>query len=447
MPKVSVLVPVYNVERYVEKCLSTLIGQTLKDIEIICLDDGSTDSSGKILENFREQDSRIKVIHKENTGYGNTMNLGLQMACGDYLAIVESDDFVEPDMLEILYNTAVEQKADIVKGEYYRHQNGNDTYAKRLNKFAKGELLSVQDTPLLLTLADTIWSALYRRQFLVENGIAFHETPGASFQDISFAIQGWIYASRVWLLETPLIHYRIDNLDSSMHNPKKIFCVFDEYEWVEKRFNDKWQDMRKTESYFVSTKYWDYFKHYNRVSSQYQYALLMRLKESFVRDLSDGRVNESAFFPETWEKLRLVQEDVNLFFQKTAKDTSDMRLLSCEFENEDAYASSFLNYIKEFPQVVIYGAGKVGQRLAEAVARRGCNVDCFAVTELEGNQKEYMGIPVKRLEELQDCADSCAIVIAVAERSQYELYQNLVKYAFKHVFRVDSIMKKFLDKQ
>ena len=200
MPKVSVIVPVCNVERYVAECLETLIHQTLKDIEIICLNDGSTDNSGKILEDYSERDKRVKVVHKENTGYGNSMNIGLQMACGDYIAIVESDDFVEPDMLEILYNTAVEQEADIVKGEYFRYQNGSDTYAGRMRDFSKGKMLTVQDTPMLLILADTIWSALYRRRFLVENEIAFHETPGASFQDISFAIQGWIHASRVWLL-------------------------------------------------------------------------------------------------------------------------------------------------------------------------------------------------------------------------------------------------------
>lgn len=444
MPKVSVIVPVCNVENYVAECLETLIHQTLQDIEIICLNDGSTDNSGKILEDYRERDQRVKVVHKENTGYGNSMNVGLQMACGDYIAIVESDDFVEPDMLEILYNTAVEQGTDIVKGEYYRYQNGSDTYAGRMRDFLKGQTLDVQNTPLLLMLADTIWSALYRRQFLIENEIAFHETPGASFQDISFAIQGWIYASRVWLLETPLVHYRIDNLSSSMHNPNKIFCVFDEYEWAEKRLSDKWREMPETEKYFVASKYRDYLNHYYRVGSQYQYALLMRIKESFEKDMGNGRISKLTFLPEVWEKLCAIQENVNTFFQQTAKNTSDMRLELCKFDNEEIYADLFLDKLKEFSRVVIYGAGKVGQQLAKVMLQSGCVIDCFAVTEIEETERECMGVPVRGLQELVQWADSCVIIIAVVERNQYELYKNLVKYNFKHVIRVDTVIKKIL---
>ena len=444
MPKVSVIVPVCNVESYVAECLETLIHQTLKDIEIICLNDGSTDNSGKILEDYRERDQRVKVVHKENTGYGNSMNVGLQMACGDYIAIVESDDFVELDMLEILYNTAVEQEADIVKGEYFRYQNGSDTYAGRMRDFLKGQTINAQNTPLLMMLGDTIWSALYRRQFLIESKIVFHETPGASFQDISFAIQGWIHASRVWLLETPLVHYRIDNLSSSMHNPNKIFCVFDEYEWAENRLKDKWKEMPETEKYFVAAKYRDYLNHYYRVGSQYQYALLVRLKESFEKDMRDWKISELAFLPEVWKKLCAVRENVNTFFQQTAKDTSDMRLELCKFDNEEIYADIFLDKMKELSRVVIYGAGKVGQRLAKVMLQSGCAIDYFAVTEIGGNERECMGIPVRGLQELVQWADSCAIIIAVVERNQYELYKNLVKYNFKHVIRVDTVIKKIL---
>lgn len=444
MPKVSVIVPVCNVESYVAECLDTLIHQTLKDIEIICLNDGSTDNSGKILEDYRERDQRVKVVHKENTGYGNSMNIGLQMACGDYIAIVESDDFVEPDMLEILYSTAVEQDADIVKGEYFRYQNGSDTYAGRMRDFPKGQTLNAQNTPLLMMLADTIWSALYRRQFLIENRITFHETPGASFQDISFAIQGWIHAFRVWLLETPLMHYRIDNLSSSMHNPNKIFCVFDEYEWAERRLKDKWEEMPETGKYFVAAKYRDYFNHYYRVGSQYQYALLVRLKESFEKDMKDGKISESAILPEVWKNLCAVQENMNTFFQQTAKNTSDMRLELCKFDNEEIYADLFLDKMKKLSRVVIYGAGKVGQRLAKVMIQSGCVIDCFMVTEIEGAERECMGIPVRGLQELVQWADSCTIIIAVVERNQYDLYKNLAKYNFDHVIRVDTIIKKLL---
>ena len=97
MPQISVLVPVYNVAPYLEQCLSSLTGQTFQNIEIICVDDGSTDGSGRILDDHAAVDSRIRVVHKSNSGYGKTMNIALDLAKGDYIAILESDDYAESD--------------------------------------------------------------------------------------------------------------------------------------------------------------------------------------------------------------------------------------------------------------------------------------------------------------------------------------------------------------
>ena len=95
MPQISVIMPVYNVASYLPQCMESVINQTWKDFELICIDDGSTDSSSRILDDYAKKDSRIKVIHKENTGYGSTMNTGLKYAVGEYIAIIESDDFAD----------------------------------------------------------------------------------------------------------------------------------------------------------------------------------------------------------------------------------------------------------------------------------------------------------------------------------------------------------------
>ena len=115
MPKVSVIIPVYNVENYLRQCLDSVVNQTLSDIEIICVDDGSTDNSGKILDEYATKDSRIKVIHKENGGYGKAMNVGLDNAIGEYIGIVEPDDYIALDMYETLYNIAKEKDLDFSK--------------------------------------------------------------------------------------------------------------------------------------------------------------------------------------------------------------------------------------------------------------------------------------------------------------------------------------------
>ena len=117
-PKISLLIPIYNVERYLRECLASAQAQTLKDIEIICVNDGSTDESRSILEEFLS-DARFHVIDKENSGYGASMNRGLDAARGEYIAILESDDFLDPDALEVMYATAKANDADMVKSDFF----------------------------------------------------------------------------------------------------------------------------------------------------------------------------------------------------------------------------------------------------------------------------------------------------------------------------------------
>lgn len=444
MAKVSVLIPIYNVQKYLKQCLDSMINQTLTDIEIICVDDGSTDRSGQILDQYAEMDTRITAIHKKNSGYGHSMNVALSNATGAYVAIVESDDFAEPDMLEKLYMTAVEQRADVVKANHYDFRNGKDVFFERLRDYPLNKLINVSDFPQLLNLADTIWSCLYNREFLVNNQIRFHETPGASFQDISFSLQAWLKAQRVYFVRDAVLHYRTDNPDSSMHNPDKIFCVFDEYEWLETMFAEKWIKDTETEKYFVATKYRDYLEHYYRVAMQYQYALLLRIKESLLKDMDGGRVDETAFTPALWEKICSISNDMRTFFLHTVKNPVDPRLKLCRFKNEETYVKSFLRQLQDYPQVVVYGAGKVGQKLATTILKNGGKVDCFAVTTADKDCMECNGIPIKELQEVADIADSCAVVLAISEKNQYELYQNLSQYDFKNIYRVDPSIRKFI---
>ena len=119
MPKLSVVVPVCNAQKYLRECLDSILGQTLRDIEVICVDDGSKDESGAMLDGYAARDARVRVIHKVNTGYGHSMNCGFDAAEGEYLGIVESDDWIEPDMFEKLCRAADMTKADAVKSNFY----------------------------------------------------------------------------------------------------------------------------------------------------------------------------------------------------------------------------------------------------------------------------------------------------------------------------------------
>ena len=121
MPKVSVIIPVYNVEKYLRECLDSVINQTLQDIEIILIDDGGKDNCPRIIDEYAKKDSRIVAIHKENGGYGQTCNVGLERAHGEYISIVEPDDYIDKNMYEDLYKLAKKNDTDIVKSDFYKN--------------------------------------------------------------------------------------------------------------------------------------------------------------------------------------------------------------------------------------------------------------------------------------------------------------------------------------
>lgn len=169
---VSVIVPVCNVERYLRECLESLAAQTLKDIQIICVDDGSTDDSLSILREFEKRDPCFEVIIKSNAGYGHAMNMGLDRTKGEYVGILESDDFAETDMFESLYEMAKGANADVVKTDYFYHVTDSDPKFDDLACSMAGYYCDEPFNPLdhqeMFLMQPAIWSGLYRRSFLLE---------------------------------------------------------------------------------------------------------------------------------------------------------------------------------------------------------------------------------------------------------------------------------------
>ena len=138
MPKVSVIVPIYKVEKYLVQCIDSIINQTLKDIEIILVDEGDMDACRYIIDHYEQTDSRVKTIHEKNGGYGASVNKGLDIATGEYVAIVESDDFIEPEMYEEMYAYAKKLDADIVNTPYYEYwDKSKNSEEKRKHLYKK----------------------------------------------------------------------------------------------------------------------------------------------------------------------------------------------------------------------------------------------------------------------------------------------------------------------
>lgn len=297
MPKVSVLVPVYNTEKYLEECLNSIVKQTLHDIEIICINDGSTDGSLQILKEYVLKDKRIKIIDKENSGYGASMNMGLDIATGDYIGIVESDDFADAKMFENLYNIAKSNNLDTVKSDfyYYSGKTGRTRRAGNIKKKNSGKLLTVKDDLMMLKLMPSIWSAIYKREFLISNGIRFLETIGASYQDTSFAFKVLSTAKRLMFENKAYLYYRQDNENSSVKSKSKVYAICDEWEEITRYINKKPEIKTIVNDVKLSTQFNSYKWNAIRIDEQFREEFIDKYQKTFKIYFENGEIQKGFY--------------------------------------------------------------------------------------------------------------------------------------------------------
>ena len=232
--KVSIVVPIYNVEGYLRTCLDSILAQTLHEIEIILVDDGSPDKCPQIIDEYAAKDSRIVAVHQENGGYGKAVNHGFDLARGEYVGIVESDDFIEPEMYEMLYIKAKKYDADVSKGSFYDYDENSfpqkrehDTAKKYLRKCPQG-VFKLENFPQLLILHPSIWSMIYKRDFLLKNKLRIVETKSNSYQDIPFSVQVYVLAKKIVCTSTALYNWRYSRPgNSSTANDEKMLAMIE----------------------------------------------------------------------------------------------------------------------------------------------------------------------------------------------------------------------------
>ena len=207
MTKLSIIVPVYNVEKYLPKCLESLIKQTLKDIEIICVNDGSMDNSLAILKEFASRDSRIRIIDNQHQGVAKTRNTGIEQSTGEYIGFVDSDDYIDIDFFEKLYNSATKSNSDIAIASILKHKNFFNIYNA---KYTKEEIaITIQDKIKLCEDKKHFffyaWNKIYHSGFIKENNIKFSE--GQIYEDVMFAIKALYYSNKIISVYGTKYHY------------------------------------------------------------------------------------------------------------------------------------------------------------------------------------------------------------------------------------------------
>lgn len=230
MGKVSVIIPIYKVEKYLKKTIDSVLRQTLKDIELILVNDGSPDGSGKIAEKYKFRDSRVKVIHKENGGISSARNAGLKLATCDYVLFIDSDDWIENEMIYEMYLKAIKYDADLVVCNYSKiYQN----YIERDILSIRDEVIDISEFKLEQYLinystGDIVWNKLYKRSIIEANHVAFQENIA---EDTLFNLFYVLHTKKVCTISKSFYNY-LQRVDSIMHSfrPNPLIQYLELYE-------------------------------------------------------------------------------------------------------------------------------------------------------------------------------------------------------------------------
>ena len=249
-PQVSIIVPVYNVENYIERCLNSLVNQTFKDIEIITINDGSTDKSLELINKYVKEDIRVSVIDLGDEGVSYCRNLGIEKANGKYIMFVDSDDWIDSNMIEVMYKKAEENKLDLVMCSYIREFKDHskekifnlpeeiiykeDKVKNELLRKLVGPVKEELSNPEMLDALGTVWGKLYRTDILKENKIKFVDLKEiGSAEDTLFNIFTFNYLKKVMFLNKPMYHYWRDNpksvtsqYNSKLKEQRKVFFKY-----------------------------------------------------------------------------------------------------------------------------------------------------------------------------------------------------------------------------
>ena len=243
-PLISIIVPIYNADKYISQCMDSLINQSYSNIEIICVNDGSTDLSSDLIEQVYKKDNRVTLINKENGGVSSARNLGLSKAIGEYVMFVDSDDWIDHDTCEQMIDVVDKQKVDLVIASYMRHFSNNIVKPRHIfsdeKKFNKEETMTLRKRLFGLngkelsdpSQSDSIgssWSKLFKRSIIFENGLQFVDLKIiGTAEDVLFNAEYFGLIDSSYYMNKCFYHYRRDNYTSITSNYKsnKILPLF-----------------------------------------------------------------------------------------------------------------------------------------------------------------------------------------------------------------------------
>lgn len=359
MPEISIIMPSLNVAPYIRECIESVIRQSFRDLEILCIDAGSTDGTEEILKQYALKDSRITLIHSSIKSYGYQVNMGISRASGRYIGIVETDDIIRKDMFERLYDAIKDTDLDFVKADYdvFFPLNGqyvfyrNSTFSR--DKAQYGTVLYGERLLDLYEADFALWKGLYRKSFLTDNGIRLNESPGAAFQDVGFLIQTFAHARKVLYIDQALYCYRKARDGASMVSPHCLSYIKGEAAWIlEEKIIKKFDAGNRKAC--IKRLMSVFLQQYRNALTLHNFDWQDRLLQDshkWFSDNMDNFIKEYGVSPEDenveiWKSYKEAIQEPEIFAQRCKK----------EFMRKQKYFQE----LREAGEFVLFGAGVTG---------------------------------------------------------------------------------------
>ncbi|MCI8724716.1 MAG: glycosyltransferase [Hungatella sp.] len=366
--EVSIIVPVHNSEKYLKECIQSALIQTFNSIEILCIDGGSTDASYQIINELQQADNRIRCFQDSNTSYGHKINVGIQEAKGKYIAILESDDKMCPEMIEMLYNIAKVYDADIIDADFYEvfcHSGKDFTNSvKKYDTNSYGKLIREFNSEDNDAIVKGIWTALYKKEFLIENNICLNESKGAAYQDFSFLFLTSLFSKITYHVMSPLYQYRIDNVGSSVKDDSKIFEIIGECDFLKCNLAKRNVTDKEIWRLYYIKKYEAFYWNYCRLSPKSRYVFLERYMEELMSDIEKGYIKRENEDMEMYKYTFLLLDNKKEFVSKVTERDSRLSLNQI---------CSILD-LCQHKKLVIFGAGQWGRKILSVLLQNKSDV-------------------------------------------------------------------------
>ena len=298
MEKISVIVPFYNVENYANRCINSIVNQTYKNLEIILVDDGSKDSSGIICDEWKDKDSRITVIHKQNGGLSDARNEGIKYTTGEYIAFIDSDDFIDKDMFEVLYNNIKETDSQISVCKYIQvEEDEKFKFIKSKEKTIYSKREAIEELLSEKKITNHAWNKLYKKELFK----TIRYPKGRNFEDIGTTYKLFSECNRIVYSPCECYAYIVRGNSITGNVSEKslfdqVFLVKERYEYIDKKFDLK-NDNLINRIYFIYRYHMSICKFLN--------------KEVYYKK---EIINEYKFFKENYKKIRSYIKNKRLLY-------------------------------------------------------------------------------------------------------------------------------------